>query len=63
MVSGGGTFPSETPAFISEYGGIPPLSTGASRPEDWATAANELIDNKPTTVRVVSFDLIMAHLL
>ncbi len=63
MVPGGNAFPSEEPAFISEYGGIPPLSTGASLPEDWASADIEPANNTPITVRAVNFDLIMVYLL
>jgi hypothetical protein len=63
MVPGGNAFPSEEPAFISEYGGIPPLSTGASLPEGSANADIEPADNTPITVRAVNFDLIMVYLL
>jgi len=63
IAPGGSTFSSAEPAFISEYGGIPPLSTGASLPEDWANADIEPADNTPITVRAVNFDLIMVYLL
>jgi hypothetical protein len=62
-VPGGSTFSSAEPAFISECGGIPPLSTGASLPEDWAIADIEPADNTPITVRAVNFDLIIVSLL
>jgi hypothetical protein len=62
-VPGGSAFSSGEPAFISECGGIPPLFTGASVPEDWAIADIEPADNTPITVRAVNFDLIMVSLL
>jgi hypothetical protein len=63
IAPGGNAFSSAEPAFISEYGGIPPLSTGASLPEDWANADIEPADNTPIIVRAVNFDLIMVYLL
>jgi len=62
-VVGGGELSCVEPAFISVDGGIPPLSTGAPLPDDWAVAAPEPNDNKPAATKAISFDLIMARLL
>jgi hypothetical protein len=59
MAPGGNAFSGPGPAFISVPGGIPPLSTGASLPEDWENAMPEPIDNRPATARANPLDLIM----
>ncbi len=59
MAPGGSAFSVPEPAFISVDGGIPPLSTGASLPEDCENATPEPIDNRLATARANTLDLIM----
>lgn len=51
------------PASIWVEGGMPPLSTGALSPEDWATATTELTERMPARVKAVLVDFIMVSLL